>query len=207
VRREDGAVVERFSEDYPFTGPLDKAEGLKLGNVVLKRRFALTPGRYTLEVAGQDREAGRTAVTRQPLVVTPRGEGVPMSSLTLIRRIEPVAAGTGRAEDPLDVGGARIVPNLDLPVSAAANPKLSLFFIAYPTPGGEPPRMTLEFSREGRTLARAEPVLPVPDADGKIRYVGTFPTQRFTPGRYEVRVALARTGGASEETTSFTIVP
>ena len=128
-----------------------------------------------------------------------------MSSLALIRRIEPVTPGT--ADDPLDVGGVRVVPNLDLPISAAANQKLSLFFIAYPPAGGEKPKMTLEFSHDGRTMARAEPELPVPEADGRIRYVGTFPIQRFTPGSYEVRVALAHPAGATEERAAFTIVP
>ncbi len=207
VRNEDGAMVERFSEDYPFTGPLDRAEGLKLGNIVLKRRFTLTPGRYTLEVAGQDGAASRTAVTRQTFEVPSGGEGANMSSLALIRRIEPGTAGAEKTDDPLDVGGGRVVPNLDLPISAAANQKLSLFFIAYPSKDREPPRMTLEFSRDGKTLARAEPALPAPEADGKIRYVGTFPIQKFTPGRYEVRVALAQPGGTSEERATFTLVP
>jgi len=207
VRNKGGAVVERFSEDYPFTGPLDRAEGLKLGNVVLKRRFTLPPGRYTLEVAGQDRAAGRTAVTTQPFDVPSGGEGARMSSLALIRRLEPGTPAAENTDDPLDVGGVRIVPNLDLPISAAANQKLSLFFIAYPPQGGEAPRMTLEFSRDGKTLARAEPALPAPEADGKIRYVGTFPIQSFTPGRYEVQVSLAHPGGTAEERAAFTLVP
>jgi VWFA-related protein len=206
VRNEGGTVVERFSEDYPFTGPIERAEGLKLGNIVLRRRFALTPGRYTLEVVGQDRTAGRTAVTRQAFEAPPGG-AVRMSSLALIRRIEPDSPDAERDADPLDVGGARVVPNLDLPISAAANQKLSLFFIVYPPAGGEPPRMTLEFSRDGRTVARAEPVLPAPEADGKIRYVGTFPTLGFAAGRYGVRVVLAHPSGSTEEEAAFTLVP
>jgi hypothetical protein len=67
--------------------------------------------------------------------------------------------------------------------------------------------MTVEFSRDGKTLARAEPALPAPDADGKIRYVGTFPIRSFTPGRYEIRVALAQSAGTSEERAVFTLVP
>lgn len=207
VRNREGSVVERFSEDYPFTGPLDKADGLKLGNIVLKRRFTLTPGHYILEVAGQDRTASRTAVTRQAFDVPPPREGVSMSSLALVRRIEPGAVGTDKTDDPLDAGGVRVVPNLDLPISVAANQKLSLFFIAYPPREGGPQGMTLEFARDGKTLARAEPPLPAPEADGKIRYFGTFPIQRFAPGRYEVRVAISQPGGPSEERAAFTLVP
>ena len=63
-------------------------------------------------------------------------EGPRMSSVALIRRIEPAPSRPDKTEDPLDVGGVRVIPNLDLPISLAANQKLSLFFIAYPQ-GGE----------------------------------------------------------------------
>jgi hypothetical protein len=99
-----------------------------------------------------------------------------------------------------------VVPNLDLPISLAANQKLSLFFIAYPQ-GGERPRMSLEFWRDGKALGKAEPELPAPGADGRIRYVGTFPIASFAPGSYEVRVALSGASGRSEERAPFTLVP
>jgi VWFA-related protein len=207
VKDNEGAIVERFSEDYPFTGPLEKAEGLKLGNIVLKRRFLLRPGEYTLEVAGQDRELGKTSVSRASFEVPASGGGPRMSSLALIRRVDPMTSTAEKSDDPLDVGGARVVPNLDAPISAAINQKLSLFFIAYPPPGGEKPRMSLEFWKDGRALARAQPALPAPEADGRIRYVGTFPISSFSPGHYEVRVALQGAGGSCEERSGFTIVP
>ena len=208
VKDKDGTVVERFSEDYPFEGPLEKAEALKLGNIVLRRRFTLPPGSYTLEVAGQDRAQGQTGTARAAFEVPSAREGPRMSSVTLIRRIEPVPArvdGTP-GDDPLDVGGVRVIPNLDLPISVAANQKLSLFFIVYPK-GGEKPKMSVEFWRHGKALGRAEPELPAPEADGKIRYVGTFPIEKFPPGGYEVRVALGGAAGRSEERAGFTLVP
>ncbi len=81
---------------------------------------------------------------------------------------------------------ARIVPNLDAPISLATNPKLWLFFIAYPSKGAETPRMTLEFMKDGKPLRRAEAVLPAPDPDGNVRYIGNFPTSAFAPDRYDV---------------------
>jgi VWFA-related protein len=206
VKDKDGSVVERFSEDYPFEGPLEKADALRLGNIVLKRRFTLPPGSYTLEIAGQDRERDQIGTVRSSFQVPAAREGPRMSSVALIRKIEPAPARADKTEDPLDVGGVRVVPNLDLPISLAANQKLSLFFIAYPQ-GGERPRMSLEFWRDGKTLGKAEPELPAPEADGRIRYVGTFPIERFAPGRYEVRVSLSGTSGRWEERAPFTLVP
>ncbi|PYQ12331.1 MAG: hypothetical protein DMF80_19575 [Acidobacteria bacterium] len=206
VKDKDGAVVERFSEDYPFEGPIEKAEALKLGSIVFKRRFTLPPGSYSLQAAGQDRERNRIGTTRVTFEVPAPAPGARMSSIALIRRIESAPARAERSDDPLDVGGVRVVPNLDLPISLAANQKLSLFFIAY-LQGGERPRMSLEFWRAGRALARAEPELPAPEPDGKIRYVGTFPIEKFTPGEYEVRVALSGPAGRCEEKAAFTLVP
>jgi VWFA-related protein len=206
VKDKDGSVVERFSEDYPFEGPLERAEALKLGNIVLKRRFTLPPGAYTLEVAGQDRERDQIGTVRTAFQVSSAKEGPRMSSVALIRRIEPAPARVDKTDDPLDVGGVRVIPNLDLPISLAANQKLSLFFIAYPQVA-EKPRVSLEFWRDGKPLGKAEPELPAPEADGKIRYVGTFPIERFTPGSYEVRVALSGAAGRSEERAPFTLVP
>jgi hypothetical protein len=206
VKDKDGNIVERFSEDYPFEGPLDKADALRLGNIVLKRRFTLAPGAYTLEIAGQDRERDLIGTVRSSFQVPAAREGPRMSSVALIRKIEPAPARADKTEDPLDVGGVRVVPNLDLPISLAANQKLSLFFIAYPR-GGDLPRMTLEFWRDGKVQGRAEPALPAPDADGRVRYVGTFLIEKFSPGSYEVRVGLRGATGRSEERAAFTLVP
>jgi hypothetical protein len=173
---------------------------------VLKRRFTVPPGSYTLEVAGQDRERDQIGTVRAAFQVPSPQEGPRMSSIALIRRIEPAPARADKTDDPLDVGGVRVIPNLDLPISLAANQKLSLFFIAYPQ-AAEKPRVSLEFWREGKALGKAEPELPAPEADGKIRYVGTFPIERFTPGSYEVRVALSGASGRWEERAPFTLVP
>ena len=206
VKSASGDVVERFSEDYPFQGPADKAEALKAGNIVFKRRLALAPGRYTLEVAGQDRETGKLTTRRTPFEVPAAGAGPSMSSLALIRRIDQLPPDA-KSDDPLDIAPARIVPNLDAPISLATNPKLWLFFIAYPAKGAEPPRMTLEFLRDGKPLGRAVVALPAADPDGNVRYIGNFPTNVFTPGTYDVRVGVMQAGATVTDRASLTLVP
>jgi hypothetical protein len=206
VKDASGSVVERYSEDYPFEGPADRAPALKAGNIVFKRRLSLPPGKYTLEVAGQDRETGKISTRRTPFEVPSPAAGPAISSIALIRRIDPLPPET-KSDDPLDILPARIVPNLDAPISLAVNPKLWVFFIAYPQKGAPPPKMTLEFSRDGKAVGRADVALPAPDPDGNIRYVGNFPTSSFKPGDYGVRVMLAQEGGKCEERAGFSIVP
>jgi len=196
----------RVSEDYPFEGPIERAEALKLGNIVFKRRLTLPPGQYLLEVAGQDRTAGKTSVARARFDVPSSGGGLSMSSLALIRRVDDLPPET-QSDDPLDLyNQKRIVPNLDAPISLATNPKLWLFFIAYPGDGGDAPEMTLEFLKGGKTIAKAKTPLPAPEPDGLIRYIGNFPTTKFSEGRYDVKVALHRAGSQCEEEASFTLV-
>ncbi len=203
IKDEQGRVVERFSEDYPFEGSIEKVEGLKLGNVVFKRAFQLPPGRYTLETVAADAAAVASA-TRLSFEVPQESEPA-LSSLSVIRRLEP--APQAGSDDPFALDRVRIVPNLDAPISAGTNPSLSLFFTVHPKAGAEPPTMLLEFSREGKVVGRAVPELPAPDAKGRIPYVGTFPIKTFSPGRYELRAAVQQGTVKAEERASFTIVP
>ena len=208
VKGQDGEIVQRYSEDYPFEGPIERAEALKMGNIVFKRRLALPPGEYTLEVAGQDRTTGKIAVEREGFVVPRPGAGPKMSSIALVRRVDDLPDGTD-SDDPLDLfNKKRIVPNLNAPISRAANPKLWLFFMAYPEDAAAaPPEMTMEFVKDGKPVGRSVAVLPPPDPDGIIRFIGPIPTDSFPEGRYDLKIALKQGAGVCKEETAFTLVP
>jgi hypothetical protein len=208
VKDADGTIVQQYSEDYPFEGPLEKAEALKMGNIVFKRRLGLPPGDYTLEVAGQDRSTGKIAVQREAFVVPSSTGGPRMSSVALVRRVDDLPEGTD-SDDPLDLfNKKRIVPNLNAPISRATNPKLWLFFMAYPEDGAAtPPQMTLEFAKGGKAVGRSQAPLPAPDPDGVIRFIGPIPTDNFSEGTYAVKVAVKQGNGECTEATQFTLVP
>jgi VWFA-related protein len=204
VKDGEGRVVERFSDDYPFEGPLDKLDQIKRGNLLFRRPFVLEPGTYTLESVAQDRDSGRTSVIKQPLRVLPT-DGVSASSLVVIRRLDPAEADLP-ADDPFRLDRMRIVPNLDVPVSLASNPQLSVYLAAFAAPGSAAPRMMLEFLQGDRIVARARPELPPPDGKGRIQYVGTFPTAALTPGRYSIRAVLQQGQSVTETEAPVTIV-
>jgi hypothetical protein len=205
VKDKTGRIVERFSDDYPFEGPLDKLDLIKRGNLIFRRPFTLKPGEYTLESVAQDRDSGRTSVVRQPLPVLP-ADGFGVSSITIIRRLEAATPDLPQ-DDPLRFERMRIVPNLDLPVSLAANPQLSLYLVAYAKPGSATPKMAIEFLRDDKIVARAKPELPVPDAEGRIPYVGTFQTASLAPGKYSVRAVVQQGDLVTETESPVTIVP
>jgi VWFA-related protein len=191
VRDAKGRLQQRLSHDWPLDGPLDQAESARGGNAVFKRTVWLAAGRYSLEAAVQDRASGRLGVDRRTFDVS-EGAALAMSSVSIVRRTEAAPEGAP-ADDPLRLAGASIVPNLGTPVVPMANPELSLFMTVYPEAGPEPVEATLEFRHDDRTVGRAKPELPAPDDQGRIAYVGSFPADRFAPGRYEVR-AIVRQG-------------
>lgn len=204
VRDADGRIVERFSDDYPFEGPLANLAGVRRGNLIFRRPFTLVPGRYTVDFVAQDRDSGRTSVQRAAVLVPP-SDGLAVSTVTTVRRLDEAGADVP-LDDPFRVDRTRVVPNLDLPISKALNQNLSVYFVVYTTPGAAP-KMALEFLAGDSVLARAKPELPAAGEDGRIPYVGTFPIATFEPGRYSVRALVMHDGRVAESETGFTIVP
>ncbi len=204
VRDHDGRIVERFSDNYPFEGPLDNLAGVKRGNLIFKRPFNVPAGEYTVDFVAQDRDSGRTSVQKSRLRVTPT-DGLALSSVTIVRRIEQAGPDVP-LDDPFRVEQTRVIPNLDLPILKSQNPNLSVYFVVYAKPGTTP-KSALEFLKGDTLVARARPELPVADKDGRIPYVVTFPIGSFEPGRYSVRALVMDGGAVAESETAFTIVP
>jgi VWFA-related protein len=207
VKDAEGRVVERFSDEYPLSGPLDQLEAAKQSNAVLRRLVPLASGKYTLETASQVKGTGKTSIERASFEVPAGGSGPQLSSLCLLRRADPLPADAPPSDDPFRYEGTRLVPHLAGPVSQAATPNLSFFARVYPAPGADTPKLTLDFVRDGKIVGRAQPPLPAPDASGRFAYVGGVPSGGFPPGSYEVRLTVAQAGAKAIERTSFELVP
>jgi VWFA-related protein len=69
VRDAAGAVVARLSRDWPLSGPLLEAPGMRNRSATVKRTLELGPGTYTLETAVGDRLGGGLSVQRTTFVV------------------------------------------------------------------------------------------------------------------------------------------
>jgi VWFA-related protein len=206
VRDADGHVVERFSDDYPFEGPLDKLENLRRGNLIFKRQFTLKPGQYTIDYVAQDRDSGRTSVEKASLLVPPDASCA-VSTVSVIRRLEE-AGPEMPASDPLRLDRMRVVPNFDVPISKAQNKNLSVYVVIYAAPGATTaPKMALEFMQGDRLIARAMPALGAPDKNGKIPFVGTIPIETVPAGQYSVRALVQEGNDVAESETPVTLIP
>jgi VWFA-related protein len=206
VRDGEGRVVERFSDDYPLEGPLDKLDNLRRGNLIFRRQFTLKPGQYAIDYVAQDRDSGRTSVEKESLLVPPDGTCA-VSTVSVIRRLEE-AGPEMAATDPLRLDRMRVVPNFDLPISKAQNKSLSVYLVIYAAPGATTaPKMSLEFMQGDRLIARAMPTLGAPDKDGRIPFVGTIPIEAVPPGQYSVRALVQEGNDVAESETPVTLVP
>ena len=205
VRDAKGVVRERFSQDSPVEVAEKNLEAIRRGSAVFTRSFRLPPGRYALEMAVRDETAKKASVRRSVLVVAPPRVGLGLSSLAVVKRVEPVAERALDSADPLRTGPSRVVPFVAEPTFRAGD-AVSLFLVAYPRPGaGGGPSLTLEFACEGAVVARSSTALPAADSEGRISYVASVPTQSLAPGRYEVTALVQQEGAVVRESTFFTI--
>jgi VWFA-related protein len=208
VKDASGRIVERLSNDYPLEGALDRLPALRRGLVVFKRQVWLPPGHYTVVTVARDHGSGRDSVQELPLDTPDERDGVRVSSLAVIRRVDQAGAEPDAVEDPFRTGPMRIVPSLDTPISKGATNQISAYVVIYTdpkTPGK--PALTFEFLEGERVFGRSDAALPDADEQGRITYVASFPASGFAPGHYTLR-AIARQGAVDDRTTTpFTVVP
>jgi len=205
LRSRSGFVAEKFSQDYPFSVPRDRLPALREGNAVFLRSFTLPPGQYSLETAAMDQGSRKKSVDRCPVEVPEGPPALGLSSLAVIKRVEPVAPGALESEDPFRLGGTRIVPYVGEAEIAADGP-LNLFLVAYPGPGlAAKPELAIEFLRDGRLVARSTPELPAPDGRGRIPFVASIRPTGLGPGLYQVRALLRQGSLTADESTALRV--
>src|SRR5437879_6523251 len=118
IKNPSGEIVRRFSRDVPISAPGGSLDAFRRGHFIQTYHVDLGPGRYTLETAVMDQEGTKASAKRVSLVVPVEPSvAVGMSSMALIRRIEPepqsapaLLLDTG---DPFRFSGGKVVPTLD----------------------------------------------------------------------------------------------
>ncbi len=207
IKNNEGRPVRKITRDLPVQAPLDKLEAFQQGNFIYSDTFSLPPGRYTMESAVMDRIAEKVGVKRAILALPSMPAGIMLSDLAFIRRVDTssVPVESDLAADPFRFEGGKIVPQLTASIPAGKDAQLSLYFVVYPSAGTAKPYLTMEFSREGQLIARAQPELPPAGADGRIPYVAVSSIGSFQPGMYDVRVIVRQGETADEQRTSFTV--
>jgi len=166
VKDAAGQVKDTFSIDAPYEVPDANLATLQQGAAMYTHPVALPPGQYTVQTAVLDREGSRASTSTMPFDLPQPTNGVGISSVVLVQRVEPVT-GQANASDPLIFNGKRLVPFIGETLSADAKP--FVYFVIYPDKKlADKPKVRVEFLVDGKVLASQTADLPAPDPSGTI---------------------------------------
>ncbi|HEY7183946.1 MAG TPA: VWA domain-containing protein [Blastocatellia bacterium] len=209
VRNEAGQVVEKLSQHYSLSGPIDGIEGARKGEALFYREANLAPGRYTIEAVAYDAPSGKSSAQKTSLEI-PGGDNTKLrlSSLMLLKRAEQLTVDEQKKDHPLHFGEVVVYPNLGEPLHKSVAKQLAFFFTAWPAKGSnEKLALTVEVLQNGRSLGRIPAELPAADEQGRVKYASALPLDNFQPGSYELRVTVKDGQGSVSRATQFNLEP
>jgi VWFA-related protein len=209
IRNESRQVVEKLSQRYPLSGPLDKIEAARKGEILFYREAELPPGRYTVEAVAYDAPTGKASVRATNLDMSGAEKTkLRLSSLMLLNRAERLTAEEQKKDHPLHFGEVVVYPNLGEPFHKSAVKQLAFFFTAWPAQGSTgKPKLVVEVLQNNRTLAQIPGELPEADKTGAVKYASALPLEKFPPGAYELRVTVNDGQSSVTRSTQFNVEP
>jgi VWFA-related protein len=185
-------VLTKMSQNYVLTGPLEKLESVKLGNVLFYREREFEAGVYTMEAIVHDAIGERASVRFATLERrATNDDALRASTLVLVASGERVAGADRPAGNPFLVGDMLLYPNLGEPLRKSASPEIGFFLTVYPAKGPKA-EARLELMQNGRTLAALPLPLDQPDSAGRIQQVSRLPTAAVPAGTYDLRVIITQ---------------
>jgi VWFA-related protein len=191
-KNEAKDVVDKMSQNYVLTGPMDRLDGVRQGNVLFYREPELPPGVYSMEAIVHDalgeRASARFATIEQSKVDE---HALRASNLVLVASAERVAEADRPAGNPFLVGDMLLYPNMGDPMRKSATPEIGFFFTVYPLKGGKP-QAVLEVLQNGAVLAKLPLPLGEPDTTGRIQQVSRVPTAALSAGTYDFRLLITQ---------------
>jgi VWFA-related protein len=207
ISDESGLQVRRLSEHYLLSVPEESLDAARQGDILFYKEAELPPGRYTLEAVGYDAVADQATVRSSDVEVDFAEPGrLRVSSLMLVKKIEPLPADEQDPKKPFAFGEAMLYPNLGEPIQKSLNPAIGFFFRAYPPSSDAPLSARIEVVRDEEVIGGTTALLGSPDTDGRVLYASALPLDGFAPASYALKVTV--TDGQARETrlAAFTIV-
>jgi VWFA-related protein len=207
IRDTANQVVQKLSQHYPLTGPLDKLDAAKKGEILFYRETQLAPGNYTVELIAYDGSSGKVSVRKTAVAIPTVDETKPrLSSVAVLRRAERLTPEEQKRDQPFRFGELLVYPNLGEPIVKSVSQQLAFFFTAWPGKAStEPLQLNVEILQNHRSLVKTPGQLPAPDQLGQIKYASSFPLEKFQPGAYELKVTIGDGKNTVSRATSFTI--
>jgi hypothetical protein len=193
--------VAKVSREIDRELPASDLVRFRRGDTILSMPFEASAGNYTIDAIAVDPEGNR-ASTGQFSISVPRPGRFSLSSVTIVRSIQPLD-GPRDPGDPLEFEGGKVTPAVDR--SATASAGVGLFFVVYPDrTAPSQPRVTVVFFQNGKAIGYAKPDVGKPDE------LNSFPMLQFAKlpaGNYVARVVVEQDAHESSESIPFIVSP
>jgi VWFA-related protein len=208
VKHQSGQVIQKLSQHYPLTGPIERLDTARKGDVLFYREAQLPAGSYSVELIAYDALTGKTSVRTTAIEIGSADQAKPRLSLAILNRAERLPAEEQKRDQPFHFGELLVYPNLGEPVSKSKAKQLTFFITAWP-PKGSAAAMQLTFAifHNRRAVGKSAAQLPAPDEQGRIKYANSFSLNDFQPGVYELRVTVSDGKASASRSTPFIIAP
>ncbi len=209
IKDQSNQVIQKLSQHYPLSGPIDKLDAAKKGDVLFYRELQLQPGRYTVELIAYDASNGKASVRSTDLQILPVDETkLRLSSVVVLKRAERITADEQKKDQPLYFGELLVYPNLGEPVLKSVAKQVTFFFTAWPSKGtAETLKLMVEILQNNQSLGQMSAQLPAADEQGRIKYASSLPLDGFQPGVYELKITVRDSKTGVSRSSQFTVQP
>jgi VWFA-related protein len=206
VRDRSEQVVQKLSQNYALSGPIENMDSARKGDVLFYREAQLQPGKYNVQLLAYDASAKTLSVRSSSLEVPGADDTKPrISSVSVLKRAEKLDP-TEQKDQPFRFGELLVYPNLGEMVKQSVTKQLAFFFTAWPAKGSSSPlKVTLQILQNHKPLGQTSADLPAPDAQGQIKYASAIPLDKFQPGVFELKVTVSDGKNNVTRSTEFTI--
>lgn len=226
VKNAEGKRVWQAKREFSLKVPPRNVPERRTGNLYFIREVQLPGGKYTLEAAVQDLNAGKNWNFSEPLRANTNLPGFSLSDAFFVRKLND-SADKFEGDQVLNYEGRALAPLLD-PVFPTGRPfDLELYFIMYPDLRGGQPQISVEILRDGQTVGRSQLAFNDSIRDtsrenqdvgagvgartgeqkGQFPYIAAIRDASFSPGQYEARVTVRQDKQTITRSVSFRVVP
>jgi VWFA-related protein len=201
----DKRELARASQQYQFTGELDKQQASMARDVLFFRTPELPAGRHTMEAVVHDGIGEKSTVLRIPVEIAAASDETSIGDLFVVSRVEPFPGDQpGAGLHPLVWKGVLVYPSFGEPVSKARQREVT--FALPMVVVGETPVATLQQRRGAHTLAMVPLPAETPLPGGRLMLVGRLPLDQIPPGVYDLQVTVTGGGRPTTRSAGVTVV-
>jgi VWFA-related protein len=206
VKDQSGQVVNKLSQHYLLSGPADKIDFAKRGEILFYREAQLGPGKYTVDAVGYESPTGKAGVASANVDVPGvDAAGLRLSSVVVLKRAERLSAADQKENNPFHYGEVLIYPNMGEAINKSAK-QIAFFFDVYTAKSAaNAPKLTIEVDQGGKPMAQASQDLPAPDASGRIQYASALPIDGFKPGDYVLKITVSDGKSSASRSVGFSV--